>query len=209
MKKQFWFLTGPSGSGKGHFRKHFLPSDLFYLLRSMTTRAIRDGEREGEEYFFTDVETIRKTKKATYIEINPTWLYSVPESEIFTHQNQNLIYDVIQPEYIRQMIDWCQKNNLEYEFKILFFTNKKSSDEIKTIMKNRNKDESDKEIQVRLKRDTSFESYAKHNVEANYILNNFDYTTFPDQLLLEIKKIGSNKSILNEILKEKKLRYLL
>ncbi|MHA1550268.1 MAG: hypothetical protein ACTSXV_02310 [Alphaproteobacteria bacterium] len=205
MKKQFWFLTGASGSGKGHFRKHFLPSTLFYSLRSMTTRAIRDGEREGDEYFFTNVDKIHKTKKATYLEINPTWLYAVSELEIFNHQNQNLIYDVIQPEYIRQMIDWCQKNNLEYDFKIIYFMTEKTEGEQRSLMTERNKKETRKEINIRLKRDTSFKSYKKYKVEPDYSVNNFDYTTFSDQLLLELKKFSNKTQTLCKILEERKL----
>ncbi|MBN2676055.1 MAG: hypothetical protein JXR30_02260, partial [Alphaproteobacteria bacterium] len=166
------FLTGASGSGKGHFRQNFLPS--IYSLKSMTTRAKREGEVEGNEYFFRSVENLQKEPKVTYLEITKDWLYGVPESEILTHQNQHLIYDVMQAAYIRQMIDWCEEKNLKYDYRILYFL-PKNADEATQIMKSRNISETEVSIKVRLKRDTSLNSYKKYNVYPNYVLNNYDY----------------------------------
>lgn len=189
-RKQLWFLTGASGSGKGHFRDHFLPSYIFYFLRSMTTRAMREGEVEGKHYFFVDVPTLHKTPKATYLEITKDWLYAVPESEILNHTDRHLIYYVNQPEYIRQMIDWCKNHHLDYDFKILYFLPKGEDSEIASLMKKRNRGESQHSIETRLKRDTSLESYEKYDVVPDYILNNWDYSSFPVALLDALKNLG-------------------
>lgn len=199
-KKQLWFLTGASGSGKGHFRDHFLPSDIFYLLRSMTTRKMRDGEIPDEKYFFMDVPTLRKAPKVTYLEITPEWLYAVPESEILNNQDRHLIYDVNQPEYIRQTIDWCQRHHLDYDFKILYFLPKGKDAEIAALMKKRNKGESEHSINTRLKRDTSIESYKRYAVEPDYIINNWDYASFPKALLEDLKELGCHTPALDELL---------
>ena len=50
-------LSGFSGAGKGTLVKGLLKKyDNYALSVSMTTRAPREGERDGVEYFFTDKE---------------------------------------------------------------------------------------------------------------------------------------------------------
>lgn len=131
MKKTLLFCSGVSGSGKSYFIKNILPKDAFYNLKSATTRQMRDGEMDGREYYFRDENYFETEKFATKLFVNeafwtpgtPKWLYGVPEFEIFNHMNKNFTYDVIQPRYVRQMIDWFRANNLEdkYDFRILWF----------------------------------------------------------------------------------------
>ena len=55
-------ISGPSGVGKGTVRKALfeMPKhDLVYSV-SMTTRAPRQGEREGIDYYFVDKKTFLK-----------------------------------------------------------------------------------------------------------------------------------------------------
>jgi guanylate kinase len=131
MKKTLLFCSGVSGSGKSYFIKNILPSGVFYNLKSATTRQMRDGEIDGREYYFRDENYFETEKFATKLFVNeafwtpgtPKWLYGVPEFEILNHMDMNFTYDVIQPRYVRQMIDWFRKNNLEnkYDFRILWF----------------------------------------------------------------------------------------
>ena len=131
MKKTLLFCNGNSGSGKTYFIKNTLPSGLFYNLRSATTRPMRDGESEGSPYFFRDEAYFDNTPLATYLWVNrmvwapgdKKWLYGVPEAEIYEHLGQNLIYDVIEAKYTRQMIDWFTQRGLDaqYEFHIAYF----------------------------------------------------------------------------------------
>ena len=131
MKNTVLFCTGLSGSGKSYFIKNVLPTDVFYNLKSATTRQMRDGEMNGREYYFRDEKYFETEKFATKLWVNeafwkpgvPKWLYGVPEFEIFDHIGQNFTYDVIQPRYVRQMIDWFHKKKLNnnYDFKIAWF----------------------------------------------------------------------------------------
>ena len=131
MKNTLLFCTGLSGSGKSYFVKNTLPDGLFYNLRSATTRPMRMGESDGTPYFFRDETYFETEPLCTYLWVNeqfwqpemPKWLYGVPESEVYAHLGKNLIYDVIQPRYVRQMIDWFNKNNLSkhYNFRIAYF----------------------------------------------------------------------------------------
>ncbi len=132
MKKNTLLLCcGMSGSGKSYFIKNTLPSGLFYNLKSATTRKMRDGESEGKPYYFRDEKYFDKTPMATHLFVNEQfwktgeqkWLYGVPESEVYEHVGQNLTYDVIQPKYARELIDWfCNKKlNYVYDFKVAWF----------------------------------------------------------------------------------------
>jgi len=131
MKPTVLFCTGLSGSGKSYFIKNILPKGAFYNLKSATTRPMREGEQDGREYYFRDETYFMQESFATKLFVNeqfwkpgePKWLYGVPEFEIMSHLGENLTYDVIQPRYVRQMIDWFNGKGLykEYNFRIAWF----------------------------------------------------------------------------------------
>jgi guanylate kinase len=131
MKNTVLFCTGLSGSGKSYFAKNTLPSGLFYNLRSLTTRPMRQGESDGNPYFFVDETEFERARLVTRLWVNeafwapgkPKWLYGVPESEVLANLNRNLLYDVIQPKYAKQLIDWFKINGLSdsYNFRVAYF----------------------------------------------------------------------------------------
>ncbi|MBO5282398.1 MAG: guanylate kinase, partial [Lachnospiraceae bacterium] len=54
-------ISGFSGAGKGTLMKKLTQDyDNYALSVSMTTRAPREGERDGIEYFFVDTETFQE-----------------------------------------------------------------------------------------------------------------------------------------------------
>lgn len=58
-------ISGPSGAGKGTLCGLLLKRDKNLVLSvSVTTRLPRDGEKEGENYFFTSVEEFQKKIKS-------------------------------------------------------------------------------------------------------------------------------------------------
>ena len=131
MKNTLLFCTGLSGSGKSYFIKNTLPDGLFYNLKSATTRDIRAGEVDGREYYFRDEAYFDNRPFVTRLWVNRDfwqpgdrkWLYGVPASEVVNHMGQNFTYDVIQPQYVRQMIDWFNMHGLDtsYTYKIAWF----------------------------------------------------------------------------------------
>ena len=140
MKKLVVFCTGTSGSGKSTFIKKYLSADNWHNLRSATTRGIRQGEQDGREYYFRDEEYFDTHFFATQLFVNEKiwqpgqqkWLYGVPEFEVFDNIGHNFTYDVIEPRYIRQMINWFNGKNLDryYNFKILWFLPCASSEDV-------------------------------------------------------------------------------
>lgn len=125
------FCNGLSGAGKTYFIQNTLPDGLFYNLRSATTRPMRPGESEGLPYFFRDEAYFDTAPLATHLWVNrdfwmpgtPKWMYGIPEFEIYENLGKNLIYDVIQPCYTRQLIDWFKSHGLdcEYNFRVAYF----------------------------------------------------------------------------------------
>lgn len=57
-------ICGPSGAGKGTLIAEILQKrpELAALQVSHTSRAPREGEIDGREYYFTDLETMRKMR---------------------------------------------------------------------------------------------------------------------------------------------------
>lgn len=130
-KKTLLICNGLSGSGKTYFIQNNLPTGLFHSLRSATTRPMRDGESEGKPYFFRDEAYFETERLATHLWVNeqfwtpgtPKWLYGIPETEIAQHLGENLIYDVIEPRYSRQLIDWFNEHKLHrhYNIRVAYF----------------------------------------------------------------------------------------
>lgn len=122
---------GESGSGKSFFITDILPAGSFYNLKSATTRPMRNDGKDCYKYYFRDESYFDNEKFVTKLWVNeqfwtpgqPKWMYGVPEFEVFDNLGENFTYDVIQPKYVRQMIDWFKNNNLDdkYEFKIMWF----------------------------------------------------------------------------------------
>lgn len=133
MKKTLLMCTGLSGSGKNYFIENYLPDDLFHMLVVATTRPQREGEVNGKDRYYVDEKYFydNRDKFATWSWVNefiwrpgdPKWMYGVPAFEVEQNLGKNLVYDVIEPRYARQMIDWFKKNKLhkEYNFKIAWF----------------------------------------------------------------------------------------
>ncbi|MDR3208313.1 MAG: hypothetical protein LBT45_00505 [Rickettsiales bacterium] len=131
-RKVLLFLTGMSGSGKGYFWENYLkPLGKFRKLVSATTRKPREGEAEGRDYYFRDERFFDTEEFAAKLFVNrqfwkpgePKWLYGVEKREILRNGDKNLVYDVIEPKYVRQMIDWCDENGRRYDFRIAYFLN--------------------------------------------------------------------------------------
>ena len=82
-------ISGPSGAGKGTVCQEYLKNHPETLLSvSMTTRSPRRGEKDGVNYFFTDVPAFeRLIKKGGFLEYAKVYdnYYGTPKS--FVEEN--------------------------------------------------------------------------------------------------------------------------
>ncbi len=126
------FCNGLSGTGKTTFIENYAKPNGFHNLVSATTRKKRDGEIDGVSYYFRDEQYFDREKFATHLWVNELfwkpgdskWLYGIPEFEIENNIGRDLIYDVIQPRYTRELMDWfmAHKLNDKYDFRVAWFT---------------------------------------------------------------------------------------
>ena len=66
-QKKLIILTGPSGVGKGTVVKEILGKDKnIWLSISATTREPREGEKDGENYYFLNQEKFKEMIEQTF-----------------------------------------------------------------------------------------------------------------------------------------------
>lgn len=96
-KGKLFVLSGPSGAGKGTICKALLEqSEEIKLSVSMTTRTPRNGEVEGESYFFvTKVEFERRIAEDGFLEYAEVYgnYYGTPKAKVMQLLDEG--YDVI------------------------------------------------------------------------------------------------------------------
>ncbi len=85
-------VSGPSGAGKGTIcdalRRHFPHMD--YSV-SMTTRAPREGEKDGVNYFFTDNDRFEELlEKDAFLEYAKVYdhYYGTPKDYVFSRMDE-------------------------------------------------------------------------------------------------------------------------
>ena len=110
-------LSGPSGVGKGTVRKHIMRDKslgLSYSI-SMTTRAPRDKETDGVEYYFVSREEFdRHIQEDDFLE----WAefvgnkYGTPKSKIEELRNKGInVLLEIEIKGATQVLEKCKKSN--------------------------------------------------------------------------------------------------
>lgn len=168
------FCNGLSGTGKTTFINTYAIPNGFHNLISATTRARRAEEIDGVSYYFRDEAYFETEKFATYLFVNrdfwkpgePKWLYGIPEFEIKNNIGKNLIYDVIQPRYTRELMDWFIAHNLQYQydFRVAYFTTGMDNFEIaqqRAVMKN--------DMAVRRANTCTLDDFAASRVRVDYV----------------------------------------
>ncbi len=168
------FCNGLSGTGKTTFINTYAIPNGFHNLISATTRARRAEETDGVSYYFRDEKYFETEKFATHLFVNEAfwkpgdakWLYGIPEFEIKQNLGADLIYDVIQPRYTRELMDWFKKHNLQqqYDFRVAYFTTGLDNFEIaqqRAVMKN--------DLDVRRANTCTMADFAASRVAVDYI----------------------------------------
>ena len=113
-------IMGKSATGKDTIYKRLLQNSELGLKRivSYTTRPIREGEKEGEEYHFTDIGNLELLEKQgkiiecrSYDTIHGIWYYYlVKDSQIDLANNDYLIIGTL--ESYMKIRDYFGKNKV-------------------------------------------------------------------------------------------------
>lgn len=93
QKGRLFVISGPSGAGKGTICKEILENENIRLSVSMTTRAPRDGETDGVNYFFVSKEEFQKIiEERGFLEYAEVYgnFYGTPKMEVMDMMNAGI-----------------------------------------------------------------------------------------------------------------------
>ena len=169
-------ISGFSGAGKGTLVKALLQKYSNYALSvSMTTRAPREGERDGIEYFFTTREKFEETiRENGLIEYAPYCgnYYGTPRA--YVEEQMSLGNNVI----LEIEIQGALKIKEKFPESLLIFVTPPSAEELKRRLEKRGTDSSEV-IAKRLSRAAE----ESEGIEAyDYIVVNDDLDTCVDEV---------------------------
>lgn len=151
MKKKVVIISAPSGAGKTTIVRHLLSGGLnLEFSVSATTRPPRDGEREGEDYYFISVEEFRKrvgnNEFVEWEEVYKDHLYGTLKSELdrIWEKDRSVIFDV-------DAKGGCNLKKIFGNQSIAIFIMPPSVEELATRLVNRGKDTPEK-IKMRVEK---------------------------------------------------------
>jgi guanylate kinase len=173
MKGKLVIVSAPSGAGKTTIVKHLINSGLNLRFSvSATTRAPRQGEKNGEDYFFISPEEFRRrvsnNEFVEWEEVYKDHFYGTLKSEIegIRDRGNNIIFDV----------DVKGGVNLKKKFgdkSVALFIMPPSVQELELRLRNRGKDSPEK-IKMRIEK---AETEMKLSGQFDFIVVNKDLDT--------------------------------
>ncbi|MCY6372353.1 guanylate kinase [Clostridium ganghwense] len=170
-------ISGPSGAGKGTICKELLNKNNFWLSVSSTTRAPREGEVEGKNYYFSTREQFKqKIDENDFLEYAEVYgnYYGTPKSKVIERLDEGK--DVI----LEIDIQGALKVKEAYPEGIFIFILPPSMEELKNRIIKRGS-----ETQESLM--TRFKSAYK---EINYV-SKYNYAVVNDEVDIAVEKIQS------------------
>ncbi|NCA97289.1 MAG: guanylate kinase [Bacteroidia bacterium] len=179
-------ISGPSGVGKGTIRRQVMIDDTLNLVYSvsMTTRAKRENEVDGVDYFFVSREDFdRNIKDGNFLE----WAefvgnrYGTPKHYVdeLRRQGKNVVLE-IEVEGTKQVLNRCKGSNV-----VSIFVIPPSFEDLEKRIRHRST-ESEEIIQKRLAKARK-EMHLKYHYE--YVVLN----DRPERAGKEIRDIIKNK----------------
>jgi guanylate kinase len=169
-------ISGPSGAGKGTICKRLREeTNNLNISVSATTRKPRDGETEGESYFFTDEEEFKKKiNNSEFLEYANVYgnYYGTPKKEVFRQLEEG--NDVILEIDIQGALQ-VKKN---YPEGVFIFILPPSLKELRNRIEERGTDS--KEVILRRMK-CAYD-------ELNYVFK-YDYVILNDEVEAAVKKI--------------------
>ena len=161
-------ISGPSGAGKGTICEELFKDENVVFSVSMTTRAPREGEVDGREYFFvTEDEFLANIENGGFLEHAQTFgnYYGTPKEAVLAQMAEG--YDVI--------LDIDTKGARQvreiYPESVLIFVLPPSMEELKRRITSRGS-ENEEDMKIRL-------GEAVHEMS---LAENYDYCIVNDDL---------------------------
>ena len=170
-------ISGPSGAGKGTICKALLEKNDFWISVSATTRTPRNGEINGESYYFLTREDFKdKIAKNDFLEYAEVYgnLYGTPRSSVMEKLEDGK--DVI----LEIDIQGALKVKEAYDEGVFIFILPPSMEELKRRIENRGSETPESLM-------TRFKSAYK---EINYV-SKYSYAVVNDTVDEAVKKIDS------------------
>jgi len=178
-KGKLYIISAPSGAGKTSLIKKLLPQvDNLMVSISHTTRAMRAGETDGKDYFFTEISTFKQQiQQGNFLEYAQVYdnFYGTAQSTVEANLSQG--QDVILE------IDWqgAQQIRQALPDTISIFILPPSTEILKDRLQGRGQDS--EEIINRRMKDAVNEM--SHYPEYDYLVVNNDF----ELALVELKSI--------------------
>jgi len=178
-KGKLYIISAPSGAGKTSLIKKLLPQvDNLMVSISHTTRAMRAGETDGKDYFFTEISTFKQQiQQGNFLEYAQVYdnFYGTAQSTVEANLNQG--QDVILE------IDWqgAQQIRQALPDTVSIFILPPSTEILKDRLQGRGQDS--EEIINRRMKDAVNEM--SHYPEYDYLVVNNDF----ELALVELKSI--------------------
>jgi len=151
-KGKLFIICGPSGTGKKTVWSGIVDQPKYNTIFSisMTTRAIRPGEKDGVDYFYVTKQQFEEAIKANKMLEYATYVnntYGTPREFVEKNLNEgkNVFLEIEMQGAINVMKNWKDKDSL---FTIFFAP--PSLEELRNRLKNRNT-ESEEVIEQRIK----------------------------------------------------------
>ncbi len=114
-------IVGGSGSGKSTLEDEIIIHDGFRKAISYTTRAKREGEHAGREYYFVSEAEFDKSVKNNELLENVEFAgnkYGLSKKE-FEKNSDHLVF-VVEPNGLKQITEYIEANNLDVQPLIIY-----------------------------------------------------------------------------------------
>lgn len=171
MKKiNLYIFQGGSGATKTTNEEKLINAGFVIRLPSYCSRAMRSGEVDKVDYYFTDSKTIRDLDKVLLITINQDWLYAVSVEHMneYAKKGKDLVYSCINVQPAMDMYKYV-KDNMPYINPIIVCFDIDTDTRIRLIKK---RGESNEDIKLRLSREDSQDELKK--IPGTKIITNID-----------------------------------